>query len=105
MSNNESKVGQSLKQIINHRLEKIKIFKDAGINPFPHEFDLKNKIFDLLNVKEPFTEKYQTAGRLIAIRRMGKASFCHVQDEGEKIQVYFKSNLLEEGMYDLLVRN
>ena len=105
MSNNESEVGQSLKQIIDHRLEKIKAIKDGGVDPFPHNFDLKDKVSDLLSVKEPFTEEYQTAGRVVGMRRMGKASFCHIQDEGEKIQIYLKNNMLEEGMYDLLVRN
>jgi len=98
-------LGQSLKQIIEHRLDKIKILKDAGVDPFPHNFNLKNRVSDLLDAKEPFTKKYQTAGRVVAMRRMGKASFCHIQDEGQRIQVYLKSNMLEEGMYDLLVRN
>ena len=105
MSNNELEVGQSLKQIISHRMEKIKTLKDAGVNPFPHNFELRDKISDLLEVKEPFTNEYQTAGRVVAMRKMGKASFCHIQDEGKKIQVYLKNNMLEEGMYDLLVRN
>ena len=105
MSNKEPEIGHSLKQIIEHRLEKIKLLKDANINPYPYNYDLKNKVSDLLNVKEPFSDLYKTAGRIIAIRRMGKASFCHIQDEGKRIQVYLKSNLLEEGEYDLLVRN
>ena len=105
MSNNELEVGQSLKQIISHRMDKIKTLKDAGVNPFPHNFELRDKISDLLEVKEPFTNEYQTAGRIVAMRKMGKASFCHIQDEGKKIQVYLKNNILEEGMYDLLVRN
>ena len=100
-----SELGQSLKQIIEHRLEKIKILRDAGINPFPHNFTLKDKISYLLTIQEPFNKEYQTAGRVVAIRRMGKASFCHIQDEGKKIQVYLKSNMLKECMYDLLVRN
>ena len=105
MSNNESEVGQSLKQIIDYRLEKIKALREGGVNQFPHNFDLKDKVSDLLEVKEPFTEEYQTAGRVVAMRKMGKASFCHIQDEGKKIQIYLKSNMLEEGMYDLIVRN
>ena len=36
MSNNESEVGQSLKQIIEHRLEKIKTLKEGGVNPFEY---------------------------------------------------------------------
>ena len=105
MSNNESDIGQNLKQIIEHRLEKLKAIKNGGINPFPHNFDLKDKVSDLLKIKEPFTKEYQTAGRVVAMRKMGKASFCHIQDEGNKIQIYLKSNMLKEGMYDLLVRN
>ena len=105
MSNNESEVGQSLKQIIEHRLEKIKTLKEGGVNPFPHNFDLKDKVSDLLKIKEPFTEEYQTAGRVVAMRKMGKASFCHIQDAGNKIQIYLKSDMMEEGMYDLIVRN
>ena len=105
MSSNDLDVGQSLKQIMDYRLDKIKILKNANINPFPHNFSLKNKVSDLLLTKEPFTEKYQTAGRVVAIRRMGKASFCHIQDEGKKLQIYLKSSMLEERMYDLLVRN
>lgn len=41
------------------------------------------------------------AGRIMAIRRMGKASFIHVQDEYGKIQLYFKTNDLGD-RYDLL---
>ena len=104
MDNNEDK-NKSLKQIIEHRLEKINLLKKNNINPFPHNFDLKDEISDLLNEKEPFTKKYQTAGRIVSIRRMGKVAFCHVQDKSKKIQVYLKSNLLKAGMYDLLVRN
>ena len=51
-----SELGQSLKQIIEHRLEKIKILKDAGINPFPHNFTLKDKISYLLTIQEPFNK-------------------------------------------------
>ena len=99
----ENKV--NLQEIINYRLEKIKTLKDGGVNPFPHNFNLKDKVSDLLLEKEPFNKNYQTAGRIVSMRKMGKACFCHVQDEGHKIQVYIKNNLLEEGMYDLLVRN
>ena len=94
MSNNESEVGQSLKQIIEHRLEKIKILKEGGVNPFPHNFDLKDKVSDLLKIKDPFTDENQTAGRVVAMRKMGKASFCHIQYAGNKIQIYLKSNNL-----------
>ncbi|MBI4810254.1 MAG: lysine--tRNA ligase, partial [Ignavibacteriales bacterium] len=40
------------------------------------------------------------AGRIMSIRRMGKASFCHVQDSQGKIQVYLKKDDLGS-TYDL----
>ena len=36
---------------------------------------------------------------------MGKASFCHIQDEGCKIQIYLNTKMLEDGLYDIIVRN
>ncbi|MDP4200416.1 MAG: lysine--tRNA ligase [Bacteroidota bacterium] len=41
------------------------------------------------------------AGRIMGIRRMGKASFIHIQDEYGKIQLYFKTNDLPD-RYGLL---
>ena len=105
MSNKENTIGQNLKQIINHRLEKIKKIRESGIEPYPHNFKKSDKISELLEVKEPFNDVYQTAGRVVAMRKMGKASFCHIQDEGYKIQIYLNTKMLEDGMYDIIVRN
>jgi len=105
MSNNENVIGQNLKQIINHRLEKIKKIRESGIEPYPHNFKKSDKISDLLKVKEPFNDEYQTAGRVVAMRKMGKASFCHIKDEGYKIQIYLNTKMLEDGLYDIIVRN
>ena len=30
------------------------------------------------------------AGRIMSIRRMGKASFCHIQDSQGRIQIYLR---------------
>jgi len=30
------------------------------------------------------------AGRIMAIRLMGKAGFCHLQQEGRRLQIYVK---------------
>ena len=56
-------------------------------------------------MKEPFNDELQTAGRVVAMRKMGKASFCHIQDEGCKIQIYLNTKMLEDGLYDIIVRN
>jgi len=106
MSNNNIDKGKSLKEIIKHRLEKINNLKDFGVNPYPYNYDITATIAELLDSKPPFDDTvYKTAGRVISFRRMGKVSFCHLLFEGSKIQVYIKSNLLAEGVYDKIVRN
>lgn len=37
----------------------------------------------------------------MTVRKMGKASFCHIQDECGKIQVYFKKDIVGEVGYQL----
>ncbi len=43
----------------------------------------------------------KVAGRIMAIRRMGKASFFHLQDRRARLQVYIQQNTVGEGSYAL----
>ena len=97
---------KNLREIINYRLEKLKKIKAAGYNPYPYNFDKTNQITDLLNKGDNGVgEKVKTAGRMVSFRKMGKASFTHIQDENEKIQVYLKNDFLPASLYDNIVRN
>ena len=103
MSSNEKK--QSLNEIIEHRLEKLQVIKDNNINPFPHNFSLDYSIKNLLDNFSNLKDDIQTAGRIVSFRKMGKACFCHIQNEGSKIQLYIKKDLLFENEYDIIVKN
>ena len=41
------------------------------------------------------------AGRLVAIRLMGKASFAHLQQSGEKLQIYIKKDAVGDKLWEL----
>src|SRR5687767_11176489 len=41
------------------------------------------------------------AGRIMAVRRMGKASFFHLQDRRGRLQVYIQQNSVGEQVYGL----
>ncbi len=103
MSNNKS---TTLNQLIDVRLEKIKKIRDLGYNPYPYNF---NKIHDIDIIVKNSSDyediKIITAGRIVAFRKMGKASFIHIQDMKEKIQIYIKTDLIPENIYDDIVRN
>ena len=42
---------------------------------------------------------FKVAGRIIALRKFGKASFLHIQDESGKIQAYVKKEVVGEEFY------
>ena len=81
----------SLKQIIDFRLEKLKKITDSGVNPYPYSYSASHKSEDILKDEKLLEGKTVTiAGRLMSLRKMGKASFCHIQDEAGRIQVYVR---------------
>ena len=42
---------------------------------------------------------FQVAGRILAMRKFGKASFLHIQDESDKIQIYIKKDSVGDEIY------
>ena len=71
------------------RREKLSKLRQLGINPYPAElFPVNHSSKD---IKKNFEEgkKVIIAGRLMAIKLQGKASFAQIQDAEGKIQVYF----------------
>ena len=97
---------KNLQEIIKFRLEKLEKIKNAGINPYAYNFNKKDAIESLTQKGEKGVgEKVITAGRMVSFRKMGKASFTHIQDESGKIQIYLKNDLLPDTIYDNIVRN
>ena len=97
---------KNLQEIIKFRLEKLEKIKNSGINPYAYNFNKKDAIESLTQKGESGVgEKVITAGRMVSFRKMGKASFTHIQDESGKIQIYLKNDLLPDTIYDNIVRN
>jgi len=97
---------KNLQEIINYRLEKLKKIILAGYNPYAYNFDKTHDIKLIINKGKKFLGKeFKTAGRMVSFRKMGKASFTHIQDDSGKIQVYLKNDLLPDSVYDDIVRN
>ncbi|NCP04738.1 MAG: lysine--tRNA ligase, partial [Flavobacteriales bacterium] len=71
------------------RREKLSRLRQLGINPYPA--DLYPVNHSSKDIKNRFEEgkKVIIAGRLMAIKLQGKASFAQIQDAEGKIQVYF----------------
>ena len=90
-----------LNQLMKIRREKLADLQEQGKDPYEitkfNRTHTSNQIAD--NYEELEGKDVTIAGRLIAKRIMGKASFCHIQDSEGKIQSYVSINDLGEESY------
>ncbi len=105
MQENKNNENQAEELDMNHlmqiRKEKLEELQAKGKNPFEiTKFNRTNTAGEIKANYEKFEQKDVTiAGRIIAKRIMGKASFCTIQDSDEKIQSYVSINDLGEENY------
>ena len=91
------------------RREKAEKISELGLDPFGQRFDrtdfasdLKEKYADVEHdAFENMDDTAKIAGRIMFIRKMGKASFFSIQDKTGKIQVYISINDIGEDAYNL----
>ena len=83
------------------RREKLRAIQEAGRNPFlqetwdvtAHSVDIKEN-FDAMEDQE-----VSCAGRIMAFRQMGKASFIDLQDKQGRIQAYVRQDAIGDEEY------
>ncbi len=90
------------------RREKLEQYKALGIDPFGHKFNvdsdsigLKKKYENLEAEEIKENEKVAIAGRIVLLRKMGKASFFTLQDKIGKIQCYIRQDVVGDDNYKL----
>jgi lysyl-tRNA synthetase class 2 len=90
-----------LNQLMKIRREKLAELQEQGKDPFEiTKYDRTNSAGEIKANYEKFEQKdVAVAGRIIAKRIMGKASFCTILDSDEKIQSYVSINDLGEDAY------
>ena len=90
-----------LNQLMKVRREKLARLQEEGKDPFTiTKFNTTHNSKQIKDNYEQLEEKTVTiAGRIMAKRIMGKASFCHIQDGEGKIQSYVSINDLGEESY------
>jgi lysyl-tRNA synthetase class 2 len=86
------------------RLKKLDSLRGMGIEPYGRRFEPKDRAGVLIREhgqksKEALEQhKIQCtlAGRIVGLRRFGKAAFALVQDGADRVQVYLKKDLLDD---------
>ncbi|WP_286034363.1 lysine--tRNA ligase [Megamonas hypermegale] len=92
---------QDVNELMQVRRNKMQAFIDKGIEPFGRKYDVTHHAQELLDQFETLGEEtvVRMAGRLMAVRGHGKASFTVIEDLSGKIQAYFRLDNLGEEKY------
>ncbi len=91
------------------RIEKIEKIEELGIESYPYEFDVADKLSDIIEKHsaddrdklENVKVKVKIAGRIVAIRKMGKSAFLHIFDGDDKLQLYIRKDIVSEEEFAL----
>jgi len=93
--------GEEENQLIAQRREKLTQMRASGIDPFANEFHPSESA---AHAKAHFQEGRQSAvaGRITAIRLMGKSIFCDVTDQTDRIQAYIQKEAIGEAVFETI---
>ena len=96
---------ENLSEVLKVRREKLAKLQEAGRNPF--EIEKYDVTAYSAGIKEDY-EAYEgkevsIAGRIMAKRRMGKASFIDIQDRDGRIQVYVRKDEVGDEEYSWFI--
>jgi lysyl-tRNA synthetase, class II len=91
------------------RREKLKQIEALGQQAYPRKYEFTHTIEQILADYTAKTAEdlekdrvnVRVAGRIMAIRLMGKAGFAHLQQDGKKLQIYVKKDAVGDKGFDL----
>lgn len=92
---------EELNALMVRRREELDQLRKLGIEPYPYEYERDAYSADVVeSFKDGEPQKViSVAGRIMSLRKMGKASFCHIQDSKGKLQIYLRKDDLGD-IYD-----
>jgi lysyl-tRNA synthetase class 2 len=95
-------------ELLKQRLLRVREIEALGYHGYGRKYDFTHTVPDIVaeygakTAEELIPEvRVRIAGRLMTLRHMGKAGFAHVQQNGERLQVYVKKDAVGERDYAL----
>jgi lysyl-tRNA synthetase, class II len=98
-------------KLVQEKISKLNEIRDIGANPYPYNFEKKDEAkkiqekYASLAAEEKSDDDIKIAGRIMNLRRMGKATFMHIMDESGKVQIYIRKDDIGEDAYTLLKKS
>jgi lysyl-tRNA synthetase class 2 len=84
------------------RLEKLRAWREEGVNPYPTRAERTHTIQEALDHFETLQAEeaeVTLVGRIVLARDMGKTTFMHIEDGSGRMQVYFRRDELGDQAY------
>ena len=96
-------------ELFDQRFSRIREIEALGYRPYGQRFEASLTIPEILagytaktaEELEGDKPRVKIAGRIMTVRRMGKAGFMHLQQSGERLQVYIKKDAINETEFKL----
>jgi lysyl-tRNA synthetase, class II len=95
-------------ELLKQRLTRVREIEALGYRPYGSRYDFTHTVPQILaeygakTAEELLPEiRVRVAGRVMAVRHMGKAGFAHVQQNGERLQFYLKKDAVGERDFQL----
>ncbi|CAN5722935.1 lysine--tRNA ligase [soil metagenome] len=92
-------------RVVRDRLAKLESLRQRGVEPFGYGYDVTHSALDALALLPDGVEEsssVRVAGRVVALRDMGKSTFAHLADRSGRVQIYLRLTVLGEESYRLL---
>ena len=89
-------------ELISERKRKREELIKLGVNPYPYRFDRTHtnpevtEKWSKLTPGESSGDEVKVCGRIVGLRRMGKATFLHILDAKARLQIYLKFDNIPE---------
>ncbi|MBP2650346.1 MAG: Lysyl-tRNA synthetase [Firmicutes bacterium] len=104
MSDSQDQVvttNEEMNELMRARREKMAAIEGRGIEPFGRKYDFTHHAAQVIeNFEQLEGTTVRIAGRIMAVRGHGKASFAHIMDMSGKVQLYFRKDVLGDEGYE-----
>jgi lysyl-tRNA synthetase class 2 len=90
-------------RLIQERLGKLRALEAQGAAVFPYRYERTHRLAEAVAEAARLLETATTlrvAGRVMALRRHGRAAFAHLEDQDGRLQVYVRQDQVGEQGYD-----
>lgn len=94
-------------QVLRQRKQKAEDLREAGVELYANDFQVQDHLADIRKRYEDLSDDvlaqekdvHICAGRIMSMRSFGKATFIHIKDSTDKLQVYIKRDEIGQDAY------